>query len=97
MALFRRARALLIDSLLTSVIIKNIDQLKEVLILDYYDWYGHNKNIDLTKMKIKIELPPGINLQDSLEKETGWFLHPVMADILNQDEYHLVGYLSEPL
>lgn len=97
MALFRFHRGGLQDSLMTTVIVKNINELSS-LIFNYIEPWVNIKSVD--DIELTIESYPSENNFDS---RIGWYTH-LVSFIVKVDNPHYssikaspVGYLSEPL
>lgn len=89
MPLFRSHRGGLQDSLDTTIIVKNIDQLELAILRDWEEWSTTNK-----ELVIHIEpYPSGHNF----DKRIGWYTQLVTANIIEKDKMAPVGFLSEPL
>lgn len=84
------------ESLETTIIIKNMSQLRDAIYKDWEMWEGAlRKNDDKPFSKdcfgIKIEPYHG------MDKLTGWYTQLVSCDLEKKDEFMAIGYLSEPL
>jgi len=96
MALYRKNRELLSDSLRTSVIVKNINDLRHAIIKQYSDDPMLTaKNFE--NFKIKISIPYNGSLEESFDDRCGWYTHIVCCNIFNVNEFWPCGFLSEPL
>lgn len=99
MPLFRRPRALLDESLETTIIVRNKAELKKAITEDWAMWLDHPAadHSNFKHFEINIFRPFDLTLEQSFDKRCGWFTHYVSADIMCKDEFHMVGFLSEPL
>ena len=92
MPLYRKHRGSLSDSLLTTVIVKNIEELKKVILLDWDAWIDvEGSHVDNVKGFIVKVNPYG-----HLDIRCGWYTHLVSADLMIKNEFMPVGFLSEP-
>lgn len=91
MPLFRFHRGSLEESLTTTVIVRNTDDLACVIALEMVDinengeWAAH------------IDIHPYPSDDNHFDPRTGWYTHLVRANVYRPDEMHPVGYLSEPI
>ncbi len=97
MPLFRKQRGSLADSLETTAIVKNIEDLRNLIYEDWEMWDGAIRKNDIEgfsrdNFDIKIEkYGAGIDLR------CGWYTHLVSADLEEKGKFMAIGYLSEPL
>lgn len=84
MALFRPHRKLLEDSLKDTVIVKNIDEIKDTL---RREWKGH-QGFDFDKIKIR---------DYAFDKRCGWYTQIITIYNILDNIYYPTGFLSEPL
>lgn len=97
MPLFRNHRHTLEESLQTTVIIKNIDNLREVIYEDWKMWEGAlRKNDDkpLSKDNFDIKVSPYFG---ECDYRCGWYTQIVSADLVVKGRFDAIGFLSEPL
>lgn len=87
MALFRKHRGLLEDSLKTTVLINSLSDLMNYIKNDLKCW-GDAINYDF---KIKVE-PYG-----GLDERCGWYTHIVSIDLTEKEKFVVIGFLSENL
>jgi hypothetical protein len=99
MPLFRRHRGQLDSSLLTTVIVKNIDELRSEIINDWEMWLGHPEaaHSNFKEFTVKVFIPGDLSIKESFDPRCGWYTHYVTADLLCKDEFQIVGFLSEPM
>lgn len=83
MALFRKHRGQLIDSLKTTIIVNSLDDLRKLI---------QEGNVDI---QIKVEAYP--HLESCFDKRIGWYTHIVLSDRFAAGEFQPEGFLSEPL
>lgn len=88
MPLFRFHRGGLHDSLQTTVIVDSIIELYVVI--------SREAN-ETCNWSASIEIEPYPMEGKNFDKRIGWFTHLVSANIYEQDKYHPIGFLSEPL
>jgi hypothetical protein len=91
MPLFRPHRFLLKDSLKATKIVKNIDELREVII-EEFKWPCPIENC---KFIMIIEAYPTID--SCFDKRTGWYTHIITVNIYDPDKFVVAGFLSESL
>lgn len=95
MPLFRKPRRELNESLETTIVVKNLDDLRQAIYEDWEMWEGHltkdGRDFNKDSFDIKIEEYGG------LDKRCGWYTHLVSANLLNKKEFMCVGFLSEKL
>lgn len=98
MPLFRFHRGGLDESLKTTVIVKNMEELKEVIKDSWFDF------LDIPTVKsnfedfdVKVFIPYDLTLEQSFDKRCGWYQHYVSCDILEKGNFHMTGFLSEPM
>lgn len=99
MPLFRKNRALLDEALQTTIVVKDMQSLKDAIRQDWEMWLGH-QGADHTNFKcfdVKVEIPYNLPLESSFDPRCGWYTHYVCADIMCKGEFYTVGFLSEPL
>lgn len=87
MALFRLHRGGLEESLKTTVVVKNMNDLLGVIATSY------EVNVNWSA-SVEIEPYPADN---NFDARIGWYTHLVSANIYDKDKYVPVGYLSELL
>lgn len=85
-------------SLETTVIVKNIEELKKVIkshwenFLDIPEVRSNFENFD-----VRVFIPYDLPLENSLDKRCGWYTHYVSADVLEKGKFCMEGFLSEPM
>lgn len=90
MPLFRIHHEGLKESLLATVVVKDRSEL-----------LGHILNTlslpasESMKAEIKFKIEPNTNKDSNFNKRMGWYKQVVLLS-LNDEPYHLVGFLSEP-
>jgi hypothetical protein len=89
MPLFRFHRGSLEESLKTTVIIKNFNDLTKYIVHDIDDWII-NQHIPL-----KIIIEPYPDEKDNFDSRIGWYTHIVRATLYEKDVLHVIGFLSE--
>ncbi len=99
MPLFRKNRALLSESLETTIIVKNMEELREAIRKDWEPWLGHPEaaHSNFKDFEIKVFIPYDLPLEMSFDKRCGWYTHYVSADVMCKDEFVIVGFLSEAI
>jgi hypothetical protein len=99
MPLFRRQRATLEDSLKTTIIVRNKQELREEIKKDWEMWFGHPgaAHCNFNDFNVKVFIPYDLPLELCFDARCGWFCHYVSADLMCKDEYMMVGFLSEPM
>lgn len=95
MALYRKHRGTLEESLKTTVIIKNINDLKKVIFEDWEMWRNAERS-DGTKLTddFQIKIDP---YYGACDYRCGWYTQIVSANIDTIGRFDACGYLSEPL
>lgn len=98
MALFRKHRHLLDESLETTIIVKTIDDLRNAIYEDWVMWEGalrknDDKPFDKECFAIRIE----DYMLGGMDKRIGWYTQIVSADLQEKGEFMAIGFLSEPL
>lgn len=91
MALFRKHRGSLDESLKTTIIVKSKKDLIRI-ILDDYNESGY-RPIELFGENIEIKIEPYCGL----DLRCGWYTQLVMSDAIEKGFFTVSGYLSEPL
>lgn len=95
MALYRKHRGTLEESLKTTIIVRNWEELKKAIFEDWEMWRNAER-ADGTKLTdnftVKIEPYYG-----DCDYRCGWYTQIVSANIENINEFHACGFLSEPL
>lgn len=88
MALFRFHRGGLAESLATTVVVKSIPHLISILAESVHksSTWGARVTIEPYPMESK-----------NFDPRCGWYTHIVLANILEPDKMHPVGFLSEAL
>lgn len=99
MPLFRRHRGGLDESLATTVIVKNIADLKAEITKDWEMWLDHPAaaHSNFKTFDVKVFVPFELPIENSFDPRCGWYTHYVSADIMCKGEFHMVGMLSEPM
>jgi len=99
MPLFRRQRAMLDESLATTIIVKNMEELRHAIWVDWHEWLGHPEaaHCNFKNFHVKVEAPFNLSIEDTFDPRCGWYTHYVSADLMCEGEFHIVGFLSEPL
>jgi hypothetical protein len=86
MALFRFHRGGLAESLATTVVVKTIPHLMSVI----------SETMDSSsKWGARMTIEPYPWEGNNFDPRCGWYTHIVLANILEQDKMHPVGFLSE--
>jgi hypothetical protein len=91
MPLFRFHRGGLSESLKTTVVVNNIDQLA-IVIANSFDL----AMLDKKNWNAEIKIEPYPSKDDNFDARIGWYTHLVTCNIYEADKMHPVGYLSEP-
>lgn len=91
MPLFRLHRGGLAESLATTVIIKNLDDLRSAVKKSWEHWPCGN----ITEFEVKVS--PYYNEANCFDERIGWYTQIVLVDILEKGVLVPVGFLSEPL
>ena len=99
MPLFRKHRGQLDDSLETTIIVKNMAELRAAISEDWAMWYDHPAaaHSNFKTFDIKVFIPYEFPFEKSFDKRCGWYTHYVSADIMCKGEFCMMGYLSEPM
>ncbi len=93
MALFRQHRGGLAESLESTIIVKNKQELLEHLLLVVNSWL-----IPEAPRSALYHIPTiRITSHNRLDPRCGWYSELVTADMLIKDEFIPMGFLSEPL
>ena|SRR5215475_7862188 len=99
MALFRFHRGDLMDSLKTTVIVKNMDELINIIKTKHLQIYGDDMAkygaSDIEDFEIKVEPYPAE--LENFDKRIGWYTQIVTSDIHQKGIFQPEGFLSEPL
>ncbi len=90
MPLFRFHRGGLQDSLNTTVIVKNLQDLKKLISKRHEDFVGENK------LHFDIIIGPYPSKELCFDKRIGWYTQMVTSDILEHGVFTPEGFLSEP-
>lgn len=90
MALFRFHKGALKESLETTIIVKNINQLMD----EIRNYYG---TVIPTLSEFGIITNTYVDKDHHFDKRTGWYTQIVTADIYKRGDFVVVGFLSEPL
>lgn len=88
MALFRKHRGCLDESLQTTVIVTNIQGLCEIIMEELYVWG------DLVVNPGNIKIKPYPDTENCFDNRIGWYTQIVTLDI---PKFGVIGFLSEPL
>jgi hypothetical protein len=91
MPLFRFHRGGLAESLKTTIIVKNVNELVDVIRKYHETWGAKN----LSSFEIFIEPYPDKN--NNFDPRIGWYTQIVQSNIHDKDVFHPEGYLSEPM
>lgn len=92
MPLFRFHRGSLAESLKTTIVVKNFNDVVKAIVMSFdqemlakQDWGAEFKVI------------PYPEEGNNFDPRIGWYTHMVMANICEKDKMHPIGFLSEPL
>lgn len=91
MPLFRFHRGGLQDSLNTTVIVRNMQELMNVIS------HRHEQFIGEAKKHFGIIIGPYPTMESCFDKRIGWYTQMVTSDILEKGVFTPEGFLSEPL
>jgi hypothetical protein len=96
MPLYRKQRGTLEDSLKTTTIVKNLDQIKDAIYEDFKMWEGALKKdgSKFSKDSFNIKIEP---YYGECDYRCGWYTQLVSANLMEKDRFDATGYLSEPL
>ena len=96
MPLFRKHRGSLKDSLETTIIVKDIADLRKAIYEDWAEWEGalNVDNKPFTKDSFKIKI---VAYYGECDYRCGWYTQLVSADLIEPDKFMVVGFLSEPM
>jgi hypothetical protein len=92
MPLFRFHRGGLHESLQTTIIVKNFNDVVKAIVLSFDQEMLLNQN-----WGAKFEIKPYPEEGNNFDARIGWYTYMVLANIYEEDEMHPVGFLSEPL
>ena len=95
MPLYRKHRSTLSESLKTTVIVKNLYDLRDFIYEDWKMWEGALKKDGqpFTKHSFDIKL----ERYGEMDDRCGWHTHIVSADLEETGKFMAIGFLSEPL
>jgi len=93
MPLFREQRGGLAESLETSIIIKDKKELLKHIESLWSVWKVPHKPRQIIYHEPTIKIEP----YGGFDRRCGWYTQLVTADMLVQDQFFPVGFLSEPL
>ncbi len=93
MPLFREHRGGLSESLETTVVVKNKEELLKHLEILWSVWRVSGLTRSLTTYDITIKIEP----YGGFDRRCGWYTQMVWADMLIKDEFAPMGFLSEPM
>lgn len=94
MPLFRFHKGGLEESLKTTVIVKNREELKIAIIANFAGWEESYKN----RVDFEIWISAlASDINDCFDARIGWYSHYVTADFGEKGAFRMVGILSEPL
>lgn len=96
MPLFRKHRRSLDESLRTTTIVKNMQELRKRIYEDWEMWEGALRKEDgepfsIDIFDIKIEPYYG-----ECDYRCGWYTQIVSADLEEKEKFMAIGFLSEP-
>lgn len=94
MPLFRFHKGMLSDSLKTTIIVKNIEELRDALISSWSGWLDDPKSIKSNFQNFKIKIEPYMG---DMDERIGWYTQIVTSDMLKKDSFCVEGFLSEPM
>lgn len=99
MPLFRWNRETLKESIKNTVIVKSKLELRKLIEQDFLEvWKDHPTSKErIENFNIIIKIPWDMTLQESFDNRCGWYTHYVLNDIFKEGEFHVCGFLSEPL
>jgi hypothetical protein len=95
MALYRKYGGSFTESLKASVIVKSIDDIRNIIYEDWIMWEGalrKNDDIPFNKESFDIKIENYI-----FDPRSGWYTQIVSADLQIKGEFMAIGFLSEPL
>ena len=91
MALFRKHRGGLAESLQTTIVVKTFNDIVKAIVMDN----------DLIKANppwgAKFSIEPYPSAEDNFDSRIGWYTHIVCTNLYEEGKMHPVGFLSEPL
>lgn len=91
MPLFRFHKGSLEESLKTTIIVKDFNELKKIIVEAMKHWMFINE--ENPEIELKINPYP---LEDNFDTRIGWYTHMVTARY-EKTTAHPIGFLSEPL
>lgn len=100
MPLFRFHRGGLIESLKTTVIVKDLEELKEVIMHGWINWLGFAGATpsNFKDFDVQIINPfDSRNVIETFDPRCGWYTHYVSTDILEKGKFLIEGFISEHL
>lgn len=96
MALYRKHRGSLDESLKTTVIVKNIDDIRNIIYEDLLMWEDALKKDGMLFNKNSFDINIG-PYGRQLDNRCGWYTQLVTADLEEKGKFIVIGFLSEPL
>lgn len=98
MPLFRLIRRELDESLKTTIIVKNEQELREAILKNWERWLDHPRAPEANFHGFTIKITrPDLEIEKCFDDRCGWYQHYVIADVLRKDKFCLEGFLSEPM
>lgn len=103
MPLYRKHRGQLTDSLATTIIVKNMLDLRCAILDSWELWLGNRRPDGSVLAGIEdfeIQIKPCLfddNGFPKLDTRCGWYTHYVSADIMERGVFCVEGMLSEPM
>jgi hypothetical protein len=94
MPLFRIHRGQLSDSLKTTVIVKNKEDLKKAILKEWETWKNAIRKDGSPISDFDIKIEPYIG---NLDERCGWYTQIVSCNFERKDRFDAVGFLSEPM
>lgn len=92
MPLFRFHRGGLHDSLQTTIIVKNLNDIVKAVVLSF-----DQDMLASQTWGAKFKIEPYPREGENFDRRIGWYTQIVTANIYSEDKMHPVGFLSEPL
>ncbi len=93
MALFRFHRGSLEQSIKTTVIVKNLNDVIK-LVVDSASEFLNEEN---QHWVAKFQVIPYPDEENNFDPRIGWYTHMVLSNIYEKEKFHPVGLLSESL
>jgi hypothetical protein len=91
MPLFRFHRGSLEESLKTTVIVKNFNDVVKEIVMSF-----DHEMLEKQHWGADFKIIPYPEEGRNFDHRTGWYNHMVLCNIYEEDKMHPIGFLSEP-